>query len=291
MHNQFINLPKFALISTILLSSGIVSAEINNCTPISTAPTTISAPGIYCLDQNISYSRYMESAIVINASNVTLDLNGHQIQGDHLGGVVAPASATTGIISSGNSNVIIRNGTVTGLRNGISISGGANNLIENMNVSDIVITGISLKSDHSIVQNNIVSGMDGNLTTNPQTIVLGIVIGGIGSQVLNNTVTGLKMAVTVPTRSAIGIYSYQADNARIEGNFIQGGTENNNDMGIVMVANFPANVMVVNNRLSALAAGVNYDLWGSPATGVYSGNMTSDVTTPYTGGIAHGLNF
>ena len=86
--------------------------QIEPRTPISSAPFTINAPGSYYLTNNLTVST--GNAITINASGVTLDLNGFAIS--------STASSPTGValIVSGN-NVVIRNGSVN---SGVTVTGG-----------------------------------------------------------------------------------------------------------------------------------------------------------------------
>lgn len=74
--------------------------QIQPRTPISTYPTTITSPGSYYLTGNLN--PFASTAIIIQASDVTVDLNGFNIlQGD------------TGIyVSNGVQNATIRNGSL-----------------------------------------------------------------------------------------------------------------------------------------------------------------------------------
>jgi parallel beta-helix repeat protein len=71
----------------------------------------ITQPGSYYLTGPISLS-VNKAGIQIAASNVTLDLMGFQIETTY------PDSGTDGIIFSGK-NIVIKNGTIRGFRNGI----------------------------------------------------------------------------------------------------------------------------------------------------------------------------
>ena len=78
------------------------------CMIIST-PTTITQPGSYCLNADIS------GTITIDASDVTLNLDGYQV--------------TMGItITSGNNTISILNGTVVGGSPGILVQSGCQNI-------------------------------------------------------------------------------------------------------------------------------------------------------------------
>lgn len=90
--------------------------QIEARTPISAAPYTISASGSYYLTKNLVVAT--GDAITINASNVTLDLNGFTISSTQ-------SSAGSGAgISLGNSlrNIAIMNGAIS---SGVTASGGS----------------------------------------------------------------------------------------------------------------------------------------------------------------------
>jgi len=87
----------------------IAAAADEKRTPISSLPYTITASGSYYLTQNRTASG---NGIVVNADNVTIDLNGFTITGDGTGDCIN--------IINYVSNVEIKNGTVTDCYNGIS---------------------------------------------------------------------------------------------------------------------------------------------------------------------------
>ena len=69
--------------------------------------------------------------IVINASNVTLDLGGHSIIGDNI---------HSGIVISNRSNVTVQNGYIRNSLNGLHVIGGSghtfNNLVSSNNIAE-----------------------------------------------------------------------------------------------------------------------------------------------------------
>lgn len=93
------------------------------CAPtVITAGRTIDESGPYCLGKDIL------GVITIAADNVTLDLNSHEVDGNG-----APAA----IVSVGNFNTIIHNGSVTNAGSlGISLSGCHGAHIENVQVHE-----------------------------------------------------------------------------------------------------------------------------------------------------------
>lgn len=274
-------------LGTLILCSGYSAtamAEISNCTSITSAPYTISAPGIYCLKSNITFTAMSGNAITVNASNVTLDLNGFQIRGPHFGGAIA-ASNATGVYGFGMSNVSIRNGRISGLDIAIQSggAGGNGNLVENVQVDDNAGSVAIAVGSNTVVRNNILTRLNPNLTGNTYSWTYGISAYGDGIQISNNTITGLQTG-SLSTFYSHGILVNGSNNALVEGNYIE-GTNNLVDRGVMLLSCNDS--LVVNNRISR----TNYGVIFAGSTGSYSGNMTAGVVKPYTGGTAQGLNF
>ncbi len=114
--------------------------------PGGSAPFVISASGSYYLAGNIAVAG--GGAITVNASNVTLDLNGFTISSS-----ANPATGTAVTISAGFTNVTVRNGHIfgsgtissTGAFSGAGfldgIAAGADDLGSGVRVHDLTVTG------------------------------------------------------------------------------------------------------------------------------------------------------
>jgi len=105
---------------------------------------TISAPGIYCLKENVTFS--VGPAITINSSNVTVNLEGHYIDGGS-----NPLSATIQLATGVGSNlntIIIQNGTIQNIGDGTInngngiIQGGTNSTLANVTIRDMTFFNI-----------------------------------------------------------------------------------------------------------------------------------------------------
>ncbi|HXG19832.1 MAG TPA: hypothetical protein VNN62_12280 [Methylomirabilota bacterium] len=87
--------------------------------------------------------------LVVNSSNITIDLNGFAIIGNGSGKGISASSSVQG--------VTIRNGTVRGFAVGISL-GGSGNLVEDVHTENNTDTGMFLGAgsvaDHVVVQGN-----------------------------------------------------------------------------------------------------------------------------------------
>ena len=97
----------------------------------------ITHPGLYRVTQDLS-CRSRRQCLLIDASNVTIDLQGHSITGDG-------ATTGTGIAvprNSSLSNIEVRNGTVSSFVVGINLEGAKKARVEHMRVFENKTMGI-----------------------------------------------------------------------------------------------------------------------------------------------------
>jgi hypothetical protein len=99
-------------------------------TPISVLPYTISQSGSYFVTKNLSLAS--GAAIFVNASNVTVDLNGFTLSGAQGDAAIADAG--------GADHLVVRNGTLAGWGGGIQ--GG--NTLSNSRFEHLQIRGAAL---------------------------------------------------------------------------------------------------------------------------------------------------
>jgi hypothetical protein len=147
--------------------------------PISTAPIIITQPGSYYLTGNLAIGTGGGTAITINVSDVTVDLNGFTISSS-----ASPAFGNGVTVSSVN-NVVIKNGAIRGtttFSSGTFTSGGfvdgiaSSSFARNVRIADIQVRGVAG------------DGIDLQLTTVPSFHVNGCsitVCGGLGIRATN----------------------------------------------------------------------------------------------------------
>jgi hypothetical protein len=142
-----------ALTFALVFCPVLVSAQ----TVISSLPYVITAPGIYVLNQTLTYPSGSGIAITIKAPDVTLNLNGNAI-------INTSDQTTTTAIGIGEynfSHLTIENGEIFGFRYGVYLNGPSSN--PNVNIGNVVqglrlayctLNGIRLENtDNSLVQN------------------------------------------------------------------------------------------------------------------------------------------
>ncbi|MEO5680213.1 MAG: right-handed parallel beta-helix repeat-containing protein [Acidimicrobiales bacterium] len=91
--------------------------------------------------------------IVVQADNITLNLNGHTVTG------AKNEAEQAGVLLDGVSGVTVKNGEITGFDAGVSIEGGSGNTVTGLNVHDNVNDMIEAIDPRSIVIAGAPNGM------------------------------------------------------------------------------------------------------------------------------------
>jgi hypothetical protein len=154
----------FVLTSPALAVDGVL--EINHICATTTGcfagdssryPVTISAPGSYRLTSNLAVPDENTSAIRVEASSVSIDLNGFEIAGITTCPGLPPLCVSTGLGSgvevddAQRESVSVRNGSIRGMgRAGVIL--GALALVENVRVRENGFLGIALMAAHGAVR-------------------------------------------------------------------------------------------------------------------------------------------
>lgn len=145
----------------------------------SKAQSIISKPGSYILNKNITNtSKNGQDSVAVTASNVTIDLQGFVIS-------ATGSSTGAGINATGQSNVVIRNGIITGFdgpaivmgnngsvsaitatANGSGITCGSGCLVANSILQGNLGTGLTFSDATSGYLGNILQGNSGNTVGN-----------------------------------------------------------------------------------------------------------------------------
>ena len=186
-------------------SSAVLAAVAASlvCAATASAQWTISRPGSYKLYNN--YRVASGHAIIITASNVTLDLNGFSATTTANATTTAPApgpNGTRGITVQGARNVEIKNGHVAGFNSNVTVLDS-----QNVRVDGLQISG-------------------GNLAPAGGPTEVGItVINSSACDILNNTISSVNLGLFVRGGGSSG--------NRLMKNIISGGTITaNNLLGI-----------------------------------------------------------
>jgi parallel beta-helix repeat protein len=137
-----------------------------------------------------------EDAVIITASNITFDLNGHEIVG--AGGQVVPHQSA-GVFVVNQTGVQVRNGTVRGFFHGVRVQQGSGNTVNLMEVTNN-------EGGNGIVLENSSGNRVANNTVTDNGRFSGIAsfdsrffpAGSARNTIVDNTVTGNDFAATTP---------------------------------------------------------------------------------------------
>jgi nitrous oxidase accessory protein NosD len=247
----------------------------STCTPITSLPNTITAPGVYCLKSDFTPAITTGNAVEIQADNVVIDLNGYTLDGRAAG----IGTAAVGIYAYQRKNITIRHGTVRGFERGIVLNDNPpfttsqGHLIEDIRADMNTHMGLAAAGRGNIIRNNQVVNTGGS-TNNVNTF--GIVAFGPGWRLLNNDTIETKEELS---GFAYGIYLNNSEGSVVENNRVgNSSTGPGTSYGIYMTLS--TDVLVSNNRVTTTDNGVYYDSY----TGKYRDNLTSGVTHPFFGG-------
>ncbi len=252
--------------------------------PITECPTVISEPGRYKVTQDLlacpgtPFGQY-GGAILIESSDVRLNLRGHTISCDT--NETDFDYATGIVVTPGQSNVRITNGTISGCNDGILVVGVSDSIISRMTITGSVNKFLWNAWGHAIqvysssnikVRNNNLSGNE----------VRGIIdSGGVGNSISRNTASwnGTNAA---PGSVTHGILVEESQDARITCNIadsngelaigialngvsstdalIRGNVTRNNTAGIVLFGFPPSDIPAGNTIRHNLSYGNVFDL-------------------------------
>lgn len=190
------------------------AAETTICTPITSIPWTISAPGVYCLNSDFNVTLPSGAAISIDSSNVTLDLNRHSL--NYL--PTAASAYVSGITLTQQKNVVIKNGSIQGFYIAIALFDSLpytttqGNVIEDIAAEGSTLFGLYVEGQGNLVSGNRVARTGGSSSA------VGILVVGPDNVVRNNEV----IATGSPTQSAFAIYGYGCTGLIVDENRVSG---------------------------------------------------------------------
>lgn len=223
------NLLLSAAIAAATFSFGLISAqaEVTNCTEITTLPTTITVPGIYCMKSNLGTNITSGAAITVDANNVVIEMNGWRIGGATAG----LGTGADGIQSNNRKNIIIRNGIIRGFLKAIDLrgsSGSSGHLVEDMLIDGNRHLGIDIQGDGvRILNNTVVNTGPGDATS----VAIGIKVeDGRGILIKGNMISGLE-----ETGQIFGVRLENTIEAEISDNQVFDINEGFTETGISMV--------------------------------------------------------
>jgi parallel beta-helix repeat protein len=215
------------------LGSGQALASHVSCGDIITADTTLDSDLVNCPN----------NGIVIGADNITLDLNGHMIDGD--GELIEDCAeiCDNGVVNDGHSRVRIQGGSVREFAVGVFVGGASSNRLRHLAASRNMFVGLLVvESAATQVEQN--SASDNGPTTNANGIVL---FASHNNQIEQNTVS---------RNGHQGIFIGESDHNRIVRNLVADNlvagiameADNQNEVSRNRVRKNGDNIIVVGDR-------------------------------------------
>jgi hypothetical protein len=258
-----------------------LSAITPPCTAITYLPFVILDEGVYCFTDHLETSITSGHAITIEADNVVIDLNGWKLDG------LAAGTATTadGIYAYQRKNITIKNGTVDGfltaiyLRDDPPLTASQGHVIEDIRADKNTMRGISVFGRDYVIRRNQVIDTGG---TSHIGYIVGIYVVGPSGHVLNNDISKTTGGTVNQTKA---LFLNDAHGTLVAGNRIDdvSGDTGVNEGIHIQLSN---DVLVRGNSITNVPSGISY----LSSTGKYMDNLTSGVTTPFTGGTPIGIN-
>lgn len=124
------------------------------CTPITSVPITLTAPGTYCFTNDL-LSAPDQTAITVNGDRITVDLKGYTLSGSD------PTTGTGIAVASNRSDVLLRNGRISRFGTGVRATVALNLVVEDFEIGNVV-SGISaIQGSHFSFRRNRVTGATG----------------------------------------------------------------------------------------------------------------------------------
>ena len=128
---------------------------VAGCTSfVASLPATLSTPGTWCLDTDLATNQAAGAAITLAADDITLDCNGHRVDG--FGGGVD--TLAVGILATDRKNLTVRRCEVRTFRAGLviqqSTGTSARHLVEDNLFNINRQTGVAVTGDNSVIRRN-----------------------------------------------------------------------------------------------------------------------------------------
>lgn len=260
----------------VLSVAAMAGAEVTKCTDIPSVPFNVTAPGIYCLNVELSAPSPSGVAINIISDDVVVDLNGHTLDGSAAG----VGTAAYGVLALDHTNVTVRNGTVRGFYTGVQFGGRnpQNNIAEYLRVDLSTTFGLVVRGLGSIARHNLVTRTGGVANS----LAIGLYGLGDGVHVVDNEVVDTVEGVG---GQAMGIRVDSGTGAVVERNVVSNAAFGPTDSYGIRLSQSSPRATIVGNRVVNFRNGIYFYFGGS---GIYMDNTVGGATTPFTGGVAAG---
>ena len=252
-------------------------AESTACTVVSAFPATLSVPGRYCLDQDVSLAITTMAAIHVTADDVDLDCNHHVVR------TTAPAgNNATGLRGIGTRrNVRVRNCTFDGFETGVYLDGGTTGgfRLQGNNVMRAGSYGLFLSGNGNLVEDNRVAFQRGGSSIYPTALTMtGEPNRAVGNVIRNNEFAVMQPEMPANAGSA-AIYVRYQQGTLIEGNTITTILSRTGGGSYGIISGFATELVVRGNVVLSPAAPGVAPFDGGNYSGIFlQGDDVEDAT-------------
>jgi hypothetical protein len=197
----------------IAAANAFETSQAVTATPITSVPFVISTSGNYYLPANLTFSVPAGAAILVNASEVYIDLNGRTLKGSAANSAVT----TIGVLVNNQVDVTIQNGDIDGFGIGIyfapnSTDVNAKNTASNLRLNGDLIGVLSLSGTSNWVKDSIIDGGSVGIFFDQDS----------GSRAENNILE--NQAATEALNVGIALLSGSSGGVVFDGNVVEKGT-------------------------------------------------------------------
>ena len=286
MRGAHLSAPSFGLHHVPSITAGAI---------IDRAPFVITQPGLYRFTGHLEHTG-SGPAIEIAANDVVLDL-----QGFTLIGTAGPANPSIGIFAANRSNVVVRNGTITGFQFPVMLVGNQarDYLVEEIRAVRNWYFGIWVEGSRSIVRNSQILDTGGSTVASNYTVPIAVRAVGAGVAVRDNIISGrVRSSVDIEW---VGVHVDRGPSAEVSGNLIaiDTGSPTPPSAGFTTFglwvnggtwgAAGATDVLIADNLLARLQIGAYLD--GAPGgLGTFADNRLLFVLDFFRGGVDGGGN-
>jgi len=192
----------------------LAAQSYDNCTGfITSLPATITTPGYWCLDRDLTTAIASGNAITVSANNVTIDCNYFRIGGLQAG----TGTSTHGISAVSRVNTTVRNCNLRGFYRGIYFLFGDGHLVEGNRFDGNTRSAMYVRVNGATVRNNIIVDTGGSTY---QTEFAAAISVESGTSVMDNTIRNVWSVGT--NANAYGIYTFANTGGNVIGNRVGG---------------------------------------------------------------------
>jgi hypothetical protein len=262
------------LLALALLVAGrtaIAAESYGNCTGfITSVPTAVSTPGIWCFNQNLTTSITSGTAITINTDNVTIDCNDFKLDGLSAG----VGTATIAIHGNDRFNTTVRHCNIRGFLEGVLL-GGTNtggHTVEDNRLDGNTDIGLQVIGNGSVVRRNRVFDTGGSTVTPSRDGI----IGGYDVDIADNLVSGVVAGVNGTVN---GIYMFSNSAGSIIGNHIRGLVPNGTGSANGIINDSSDRIVLRDNEVVGDASAHSIGVACGDSNGRARDNMISGFAT------------